>query len=203
MLDDTLSTQLQQYLRLMRHPIALVASLDDSEAGVQMRQLLETISHLSDKITLSTVGTDKRKPSFEIVREGHTDGVRFAGLPLGHEFTSLVLALLWSGGHPPKVEPELLEQITSLDVGGSDLLNFEVFMSQSCHNCPDVVQALTLMAIFNPKIKTVVIEGGAFQKEVADRDIMAVPMVFLNGKVFGSGRMSTEEILAQLAPDVQ
>lgn len=194
MLDDALKTQLQQYLALLRQPIRLIASLDDSETGKDMAELLNTIVGLSDQVTLDTSGTDVRKPSFVVAREGETQGVRFAGLPLGHEFTSLVLALLWTGGHPPKVEPELIESIQGLDGD----FNFEVYMSLSCHNCPDVVQALSLMAIFNPKVKTVVIEGGAFQKEVEDRQIMAVPMVFLNGQVFGSGRMSAEEIVAKL-----
>jgi len=139
-------------------------------------------------------GTDARRPSFEIVREGAGHGVRFAAIPLGHEFTSLVLALLWTGGHPPKVEAEVIESIRALDGDFS----FEVYMSLSCHNCPDVVQALSLMAIVNPRVQTVVIEGGAFQKEVEAREIMAVPMVFLNGQVFGSGRMSLEEIIAKL-----
>lgn len=194
MLDDTLKTQLQTYLGMLRQPIRLIASLDDSDTGSEMRQLLETIVSLSDKVSLDTTGNDRRKPSFVIARENETTGVRFAGLPLGHEFTSLVLALLWTGGHPPKVEQDVLDAIKALD-GDFD---FEVYMSLTCHNCPDVVQALSLMAIFNPKIKTVVIEGGAFQKEVTDREIMAVPMVFLNGNVFGSGRMSVEEIVAKL-----
>ena len=198
MLDDALKTQLQQYLALLRQPIRLVASLDDSETGKDMGELLNTIVGLSDKVTLDTTGTDARKPSFAVVREGETQGVRFAGLPLGHEFTSLVLALLWTGGHPPKVEQEVIDSIKGLNpVAGGDF-NFEVYMSLDCHNCPDVVQALALMAIVNPKVKTVVIEGGAFQKEVEDRQIMAVPMVFLNGQVFGSGRMSVEEIVAKL-----
>ena len=194
MLDDALKTQLQQYLGLLRQPIRLIASLDDSETGVDMKSLLETIVSLSDKVTLDTTGNDVRKPSFVVARAGETQGVRFAGLPLGHEFTSLVLALLWTGGHPPKVEPEVIDSIKALDGDFS----FEVYMSLSCHNCPDVVQALSLMAIFNPKVKTVVIEGGAFQKEVEARQIMAVPMVFLNGEVFASGRMSVEEIVAKL-----
>jgi alkyl hydroperoxide reductase subunit F len=194
MLDDTLKTQLQQYLALLRQPIRLVASLDDSETGADMKSLLETIVSLSDKVTLDTTGQDSRKPSFVVAREGETQGVRFAGLPLGHEFTSLVLALLWTGGHPPKVEQDVIDAIKALDGDFS----FEVYMSLSCHNCPDVVQALSLMAIMNPKVKTVVIEGGAFQQEVTEREIMAVPMVFLNGKVFGSGRMSVEEIVAKL-----
>ncbi|MFN5777193.1 MAG: thioredoxin family protein, partial [Burkholderiaceae bacterium] len=194
MLDDTLKAQLQQYLGLLRQPIRLIASLDESETGVDMRNLLETIVSLSDQITLDTSGNDARKPSFVVARENQTQGVRFAGLPLGHEFTSLVLALLWTGGHPPKVEPSVIDSIQALDGD----FNVEVYMSLSCHNCPDVVQALSLMAIHNPKIKTVVIEGGAFQQEVEQRQIMAVPMVFLNGEVFASGRMSLEEIVAKL-----
>jgi alkyl hydroperoxide reductase subunit F len=194
MLDDTLKSQLQTYLGMLRNPIRLIATLDDSETGVEMRSLLETIVALSDKVTLDTSGSDVRTPSFVVVREGETQGVRFAGLPLGHEFTSLVLALLWTGGHPPKVEQDVLDAIRALDGD----FNFEVYMSLSCHNCPDVVQALSLMAIFNPKVKTVVIEGGAFQQEVTEREIMAVPMVFLNGKVFGSGRMLVEEIVAKI-----
>jgi len=194
MLDDTLKSQLQTYLGMLRQPIRLIASLDESETGVEMRTLLETIVGLSDKVTLDTTGNDFRKPSFVVARDGEVTGVRFAGLPLGHEFTSLVLALLWTGGHPPKVEQDVIDSIKALDGD----FNFEVYMSLTCHNCPDVVQALSLMAIFNPKVKTVVIEGGAFQQEIADREIMAVPMVFLNGEVFGSGRMNVEEIVAKL-----
>jgi alkyl hydroperoxide reductase subunit F len=194
MLDDTLKAQLQQYLALLRQPIRLIASLDGSSTAAEMRELLQTIAGLSEKVSVDFSGDDARKPSFVIAREGQDRGVRFAGLPLGHEFTSLVLALLWTGGHPPKVEAEVLERIGALEGD----FEFEVYMSLSCHNCPDVVQALTLMAVFNPKVQTVVIEGGAFQQEVEAREIMAVPMVFLNGQVFGSGRMSVEEIVAKL-----
>ncbi|RKR25400.1 alkyl hydroperoxide reductase subunit F [Acidovorax sp. 93] len=195
MLDEQLKTQLAAYLERVQQPFELVASLDDSETARDMRELLTTIQSLrSDKITLRTDGNDARKPSFSLQRAGATNSLRFAGLPLGHEFTSLVLALLWTGGHPPKVEQDVIDSIKALDGD----FNFEVYMSLTCHNCPDVVQALSLMAIVNPKIKTTVIEGGAFQQEVTDREIMAVPMVFLNGQVFGSGRMTIEEIVAKL-----
>ena len=194
MLDDTLKAQLQQYLGLLRQPIQLIASLDDSETGTDMKSLLETIVSLSDKVTLDTSGNDARKPSFVVAREGQTEGVRFAGLPLGHEFTSLVLALLWSGGHPPKADEATLDTIRGLQ----GPLRFEMFMSLSCHNCPDVVQALTLMSVLNPAIETVVIDGALYQDEVTARQVMAVPMVFLNGELFGSGRMSLEEIVARL-----
>jgi alkyl hydroperoxide reductase subunit F len=195
MLDDTLKAQLAAYLERVTLPFELVASLGDDDNSRQMRELLQTIQSLrADKITLRTDGNDLRKPSFTLQRLGASNSLRFAGLPLGHEFTSLVLALLWTGGHPPKAEPDVIEQIRSLDGD----FNFEVYMSLSCHNCPDVVQALSLMAIFNPRVKTTVIEGGAFQDEVTAREIMAVPMVFLNGQVFGSGRMMVEEIVARL-----
>jgi len=195
MLDDQLKSQLSAYLERVTQSFEIVASLDGSEASGQTRELLETIQSLrSDKISLRTDGTDARKPSFTLQRAGTQTSLRFAGLPLGHEFTSLVLALLWTGGHPPKVEQDVIEQVQALD-GDFD---FEVYMSLTCHNCPDVVQALSLMAILNPRIRTTVIEGGTFQQEVTDREIMAVPMVFLNGQVFGSGRMSIEEIVAKL-----
>ena len=195
MLDDTLKTQLATYLERVTQPFEMVASLDDSQTGRDMRALLETIQGLrADMITLRLDGTDARKPSFTLQRVGTSSSLRFAGLPLGHEFTSLVLALLWTGGHPPKVEADVIAQIKGLEGD----FNFEVYMSLSCHNCPDVVQALSLMAIVNPRIKTTVIEGGAFQDEVNRREIMAVPMVFLNGEVFGSGRMELEEIVGKI-----
>jgi len=195
MLDDQLKTQLAAYLERVTQPFELVASLDDSDTAREMLQLLQTIQSLrADKISLRTDGSDARRPSFSLQRVGSSSQLRFAGLPLGHEFTSLVLALLWTGGHPPKVEQDVIEQIQALEGD----FNFEVYMSLSCHNCPDVVQALSLMAILNPRIKTTVIEGGAFQEEVTRREIMAVPMVFLNGEVFASGRMTVEEIVAKL-----
>ena len=195
MLDDNLKTQLATYLERVTQPFEMVASLDDGETSREMRELLTTIQSLrSDKITLRTDGQDARKPSFTLQRIGSDSSLRFAGLPLGHEFTSLVLALLWTGGHPPKVEQDLIEQVQQLDGD----FHFEVYMSLSCHNCPDVVQALSLMAILNPKIKTTVIEGGAFEKEVTEREVMAVPMVYLNGAVFGAGRMELAEIVAKL-----
>ena len=195
MLDDTLKAQLGAYLERVTQPFEIVASLNDSETSRETLQLLQTIVGLrSDKITLKTDGQDARRPSFTLRREDTETQLRFAGLPLGHEFTSLVLALLWTGGHPPKVEQEVIDQIKSLDGDYA----FEVYMSLTCHNCPDVVQAFSLMAILNPKVRTTVIEGGAFQDEVNAREIMAVPMVYLNGQVFGSGRMTVEEIVGKL-----
>ena len=194
MLDIQMKTQLQAYLQNLRTPIRLIATLDGSEKSVELRELLKEIAELSDKVSFDESGNDARKPSFVVAKEGETRGVRFAAIPMGHEFTSLVLALLWTGGHPPKVEAEVLEQIKGLETE----MKLEVYMSLSCHNCPDVVQAATLMAIYNPKINTTIVDGALNQAEVDARQVMAVPMVFKNDQVFGSGRMSLEEILAKL-----
>ena len=194
MLDAPMKTQLEGYLQNLRTPIRLIASLDSSDRAAEMRELLVEIAGLSDKVSLDESGSDGRKPSFVIAREGETRGVRFAAIPLGHEFTSLVLALLWTGGHPPKVSPEVIEQIRALDAD----MNFEIYMSLSCHNCPDVVQAAALMAIYNPRIQTVVIDGSLYQAEVDARQVMAVPMVFMNDALFGSGRMTLEEMVGKL-----
>jgi len=194
MLDETLQSQLRAYLTKIVQPVEIIASLDESQGAQEMRVLLETIASLTDKVSVRLDGQQTRRPSFQIRRVGSSSSLHFAAVPLGHEFTSLVLALLWSGGHPPKVEEASIESIRSL----STSLRFEVFMSLSCHNCPDVVQALTLMSVINPNVETVVIDGALYQDEVTARQIMAVPMVFLNGELFGSGRMSLEEILAKL-----
>jgi alkyl hydroperoxide reductase subunit F len=195
MLDANMTQQLKQYLGNLREPIELVASLGDDAKSGQTRKLLEEIAALSDLVTASFDGDDTRKPSFVIRRASDADKwVRFAGLPMGHEFTSLVLALLWAGGHPPKVEQDVLDQIAALD-GDFD---FEMYFSLSCHNCPDVVQALTLLALHNPRITATLIEGGSFQQEVDDRGVMAVPATFLNGEMFASGKMSVEELLQKL-----
>jgi len=195
MLDNGMKEQLRQYLANLREPIELVASLGDDKRSADTRTLLNQIAELSDKVEAQFDGTDERKPSFIIRRASDAEKwVRFAGLPMGHEFTSLVLALLWAGGHPPKVSEEVLEQIRDLEGD----FNFEMYFSLSCHNCPDVVQALTLMALNNTRINATLIEGGAFQDEVDQRGVMAVPATFLNGEMFASGKMTVEEVLAKL-----
>jgi alkyl hydroperoxide reductase subunit F len=195
MLDAGMKDQLRQHLTLLREPIELVASLGDDAKSAQTRELLEEIAELSGKVSAQFDGTDERKPSFVIRRASDAaKWVRFAGLPLGHEFTSLVLALLWAGGHPPKVSDEVLQQIADLE---GDFA-FEMYFSLSCHNCPDVVQALTLMALTNPRITATLIEGGTFQEEVDARGVMAVPATFLGGEMWASGKMGVEEILAKI-----
>ena len=195
MLDANMKAQLAAYLERMTQPVEIVATLDDTPASADMRALLKDIADASPRVTVSeTTGGPHRSPSFQIVRPGTSQGPRFAGLPMGHEFTSLVLALLQVGGYPPKVEEALLEQIRALDAD----LEFEVYVSLTCHNCPDVVQAVNLMAVQNPRVKATMIEGGLFQQEIEERKIMGVPTVFLNGTFFGSGRMTLDEIVAKV-----
>ncbi len=194
MIDANLKAQLQSYLERVTLPVEIVASLDDSPAGAEMRALLQDIEGLSAKVTVRHDGADARRPSFQITRAGEDMGVHFAATPMGHEFTSLVLALLQAGGHPPKVEADVIAQIRALE--GEFV--FETYMSLTCHNCPDVVQALNLMAVLNPRVRHVAIDGGIFKDEVEARRIMAVPSVFLNGEPFGSGRMELGEILAKV-----
>ena len=194
MLDTNLKTQLKAYLEKVTQPFEIVASLDDGEKSRELLSLLQDIAGLSDKITLKTDGDDARKPSFSLNRIGGNISLRFAGIPMGHEFTSLVIALLQVGGHPSKTAPEVIEQIKALDGD----YRFETYFSLSCQNCPDVVQALNLMAVLNPNIKHVAIDGALFQDEVEARQIMSVPSIYLNGELFTQGRMSEEEILAKL-----
>jgi len=194
MLDDSLKTQLAAYLTRITQPVELIASLDDSPAADEMRELLREIGELSPSVTVRLDGRDARRPSFQVTRAGADLGLRFAAVPMGHEFTSLVLALLQAGGHPPKVEADVIDQIKSLD--GEYV--FETWMSLTCHNCPDVVQALNLMAVLNPRVRHTAIDGGLFRSEVEQRGIMAVPAIFLNGQPFGSGRMELGEILAKV-----
>jgi len=193
MLDANLTQQLKAYLANIREPIELVAALDEGAKSRELGELLAEIAALSDKVTV-VAGNDARKPSFLIRRTGTDICVRFAGIPMGHEFTSLVLALLQVGGHPSKAAQELIQQVRDLD---GDFA-FETYFSLSCQSCPDVVQALNLMAVLNPRITHTAIDGGLFKDEVESRKVMAVPTVYLNGEVFGQGRMELEAIVAKI-----
>ena len=194
MLDQNTSAQLKTLLQRLESPIEIVASLDASDKSAQIKELVTEIAALSDLVTARFDGTNKRAPSFGIAKAGEQPRVNFAGLPMGHEFTSLILALLQVSGYAPKVSDEILAQIKGLNLTA----DFDVFVSLSCHNCPDVVQALNLMSVLNPRIKHTAIDGGTFQNEITDRNVMGVPAVFVNGKEFGQGRMTLTEIVAKI-----
>ena len=194
-LDLAIKNQLQEYMTRLVNPIKLVAYVDENSSSNEMIEMLEEVASLSEKITLSKeADTSKRIPSFEINREKEITGITFAGIPSGHEFTSFVLALLQASGYPVKIDAEKIEQIKNI----KDKFHFETYISLSCHNCPDVVQALNVMSIINPNISHVMIDGALFQKEVEDKQIMAVPTIYLNGKPFGQGRMELDEIVNKI-----
>ena len=195
MLDANLKNQLKAYLEKVTQPIEITASLDATDKSQEMLALLKDIAALSPHITLTEEAADgERAPSFSLNRAGSDMGIRFAGIPMGHEFTSLVLALLQVGGHPPKADAAVIDQVRALD----GEFRFETYISLSCQNCPEVVQALNLMAVLNPNVRHVMIDGALYQDEVNQRQIMAVPTIFLNGEIFGQGRMGLEEILAKV-----
>ncbi len=194
MLDATMKSQLKAYLEKVQRPFELVATLDESAKSQELWTLLEEIASLCDKISIRRDGRDPRVPSFAIARDSADVALQFAGIPLGHEFTSLVLALLQVGGHPPRLSEEAVAQIKALEGD----YHFETYYSLSCQNCPDVVQALNVLAVLNPGVKHVAIDGALFQDEVEQRQVLSVPSIFLNGKPFGQGRMGVEEILAKL-----
>lgn len=195
MLEANIASQLNTYLGNVKHPIEIVASLDDSSKSAEMRELLEEIASMSDLVTLShSQDGRERVPSFAIVRPGEVANVRFAGLPMGHEFTSLVLALLHIGGHPMKLDDDTIAQVKAIE----GTFQFETYISLSCQNCPDVVQALNMMAVLNPNISHVMIDGALYPDEIEARQIMSVPTIYLNGDVFGQGRMTLPEIVSKL-----
>ena len=194
-LDITIKNQLQDYMARLVYPIKLLANVDEAASSQEMLEMLEEVASLSEKITLNRdIDTSKRIPSFEVNRDTDTTGITFAGIPSGHEFTSFVLALLQAGGHPLKIDAEKIEQIKNIQ----GKFHFETYISLSCHNCPDVVQALNAMSIINPNISHVMIDGALFQKEVEEKQIMAVPTIFLNGQSFGQGRMELDEIVNKI-----
>ena len=194
MLDSNIQAQLKTYFERIVDPIVLTASLNDDPKSAEMLELLNEVAQQSDKITVNTDGNAEHKPSFTVAKAGDAARITFAGLPMGHEMTSFILAILQASGYPPKVEEEVLNSIRGL----SEKMRFQTFISLSCHNCPDVVQALNLMAALNPNIEHEMIDGALYQGLVDQYQIMAVPTVILNGEVYGQGRMTVEEIVAKL-----
>jgi alkyl hydroperoxide reductase subunit F len=195
MLEANISTQLKGYLANLQHEIVLASSLDNSAKSVELAELLNEIASMSSLVTLiQSDDSSERTPSFAVTRPGESASVRFAGLPLGHEFTSLVLALLHIGGHPMKLDDDMIAQVKAIE----GEFHFETYISLSCQNCPDVVQALNMMSVLNSGISHVMIDGGLYPDEIETRQIMSVPTVYFNGEVFGQGRMTLPEIVAKL-----
>ncbi|TCN23948.1 alkyl hydroperoxide reductase subunit F [Mesobacillus foraminis] len=193
LLDADIKAQLAQYLELMEGEVLLKVSAGSDDVSRDMLALVDELATMSSKIKVEQAQL-QRTPSFSVNRTKEDTGIVFAGIPLGHEFTSLVLALLQVSGRAPKVDQSVIDQVKNI----KGEYHFESYISLTCHNCPDVVQALNLMSNLNPGITHTMIDGAAFKEEVESKDIMAVPTVFLNGESFGSGRMTLEEILGKM-----
>ncbi|MBO7927445.1 alkyl hydroperoxide reductase subunit F [Pseudoalteromonas sp. K222D] len=192
MLDNNIKNQLKSHFESLTQPVELLIALDDSKKSTEVASLANDLASLSDKFTvINNPDTSARRPSMVVHSPIKNTHITFAGVPMGHEFTSLVLALLHTGGHASKAKAEDIEQIKSLD----QALNFEVYISLSCQTCPQVVQALNTMAATNNKIKATMIDGALFQGEVEERNILAVPAVYLNGEPFSQGALSLTDIL--------
>ena len=194
-LDVKIKEQLNQYLPKLKSSVIIDAYTNDDISSESMMELLNELAGMSDKVTLNTFAeSTERTPSFRINKSNEFTGIQFAGIPLGHEFTSLILAILQVGGYPLKISEELIQQIKNIE----GEFSFETFISLSCHNCPDVVQALNVMSLLNPKISHCMIDGALFQEEVNTKKIMSVPTIHLNGKEFSQGRMELEEIISKI-----
>ena len=198
LLDSDIKEQLTQYLQLLESDILLKVSAGSDAVSGDITALADELAALSPRITWEKASLP-RTPSFAVTRRGEDSRVTFAGVPLGHEFTSLILALLQVSGREPKIDRQQMDRIRGI----KGQFHFESYISLSCHNCPEVVQALNTMSVLNPGISHTMIDGAAFQDEVAAKEILAVPTVYLNGHFFSSGRQSLDDILAALdaAPD--
>ena len=197
LLDDQIKTQLKQYLAMLEGDLVLKVHVGEDETSKNMLELVQTLDDMSPRITIEHAELE-RTPSFSVNRVGEDTGVIFAGLPLGHEFTSLVLALLQVSGRAPKIDESTVKRIQAI----KEPMNFETYVSLTCHNCPDVVQALNIMSVLNPNITHTMIEGGAFKSEVEEKEIMAVPAVYRDKDFFEGGRMTLDDILDKLGSTV-
>lgn len=193
MLDLDIKEQLKSYLGLLENPITIKIGLDNSESSKEMEEFVNEIVSLTDLITVEK-GTFPRTPSFSVNRKNEDTGIVFSGIPLGHEFTSLVLSLLQVSGRALKLDQETIDEVKNL----KGKYDFTTYVSLTCHNCPDVVQALNMMSVINPNITHTMVDGAIFKDEVEAKEIMSVPTVYLNNEFFESGRMEVTDILKKL-----
>jgi alkyl hydroperoxide reductase subunit F len=196
MLTNDILNALKGYTANMTSDVALVLQTGDHDKRPELKKFLEDVATVNARITVAERDDPElRSPiSFKLEVDGADSGVRFSGLPGGHEFNSFVLALLHASGTPMKLDDSLKSIIAGID----EELRFEVFVSLSCHNCPDVVQTLNQFALLNPKISAETIDGGHFQDVIDARNIQGVPTVFLNGEIFANGKVDPSVLVSKL-----
>lgn len=195
MLDQGLLDAVKTYSERMTRPIEFVLGEGEHEQRAELVDFLTQIAGTTDKISLSQQFDANLSPmSFKIRSQDKDTGIIFSGIPGGHEFTSLILAILQSGGSELKLDPGIQNIIKAI----KQPLKFETFVSLSCHNCPDVVQALNQFALLNDNISNEMIDGGVFQDMINERNIQGVPAVYLNGKPFANGKIDTAKLIEKL-----
>lgn len=197
MLNKEILATLKQYAQSMQKTITFVLQTGEHAKRDELARFLGDIASTGDRIRLEERNTDGllRSPiSFLLEADGEDTGIRFSGIPGGHEFNSLVLAMLQASGTPIKLDERLKQLVENV----SEELRFEVYVSLSCHNCPDVVQALDQFALLNPRISTEMIDGGLFRELIEARDIQGVPAVYLNGQLFANGKVDAATLIDEL-----
>ena len=201
MIDQSLLDAVKSYSENMTRPITFVLGSGEHSKRAELIDFLTKIAGTTDKINFDSTATDDSLPSpisFKVV--SHIDsaltdtGIVFSGIPGGHEFTSLILAILQAGGHTLKLD----EGIQKLIKRFNKPLQFQTYVSLSCHSCPEVVQALNQFALLNDDISNEMIDGALFQEQVEANNIQGVPAVFLNGKPFANGLIDTAKLIEKL-----
>ncbi|MFW2178384.1 MULTISPECIES: alkyl hydroperoxide reductase subunit F [unclassified Moraxella] len=194
-LDQSLLDAVKSYSERMTRPITFVLGAGEHPERAALVDFLSQVASTTDKIMLSQdVDATLSPMSFKIVSQDKDTGIVFSGIPSGHEFTSLILAILQSGGSELKLD----EGIQAIIKNIKQPLVFQTFVSLSCHNCPDVVQSLNQFALLNDGISNEMIDGGVFQDLIKEKNIQGVPAVFLNGQPFASGKIDTAKIIEKL-----
>ena len=195
MLNNDILTALKGYTANMKNGVTFVLQTGEHSKRAELHDFLSQIASTSEHISLQEKDAGFRSPiTFELITDKPT-GIQFSGIPSGHEFNSLVLAILWASGTEIKLDEALQQSISRLD----QPVKFEVFVSLDCHNCPDAVQALNQFALLNDNISTEMIDGGLFQEEISRRDIQGVPVIYLNGERFANGKINISSIVSDLA----
>ncbi|MGE6441961.1 alkyl hydroperoxide reductase subunit F [Psychrobacter sp. NPDC078409] len=201
MIDQNLLDAVKSYSENMTRPITFVLGNGTHVKRAELVDFLTKIAGTTDKINFDAEATDDSLPSaisFKVVShidgESNDTGIVFSGIPGGHEFTSLILAILQAGGHTLKLD----EGIQKLVKRFNKPLQFQTYVSLSCHSCPEVVQALNQFALLNDGISNEMIDGALFQEQVEANKIQGVPAVFLNGKPFANGLIDTAKLIGKL-----
>lgn len=195
MLSKDIIEALTSYTANMQKDVTFVLQTGEHAKRQELVEFLEGVASVSERITLTERDAGLRSPvSFLLEVDGKASGVNFSGIPSGHEFNSLVLAILHASG----TEMKLDDSVKAIIGNVKERLHFEVFVSLSCHNCPDVVQALNQFALLNDNISSEMIDGGLYQDVIKERDIQGVPTVYVNGELFANGKVDAAKLLEKL-----